>query len=301
MVILPPLYYTTSTMDQTQSAPADPTRVYTAAILLALFSFLTTLLILSPLCWHFRNGNIGATSLVAWIAILLLTTFLNALIWPHDNIPHWFSGAGLCDVEVKIQAGAQVALPASFAAVLRGLAAVLDTDHATLMQTKAQRRRNVVLDFSFCMGAPVLQMGVHEIVHYRRYAVLGIAGCSPILSESWLTFVLYFVPPMIWTVVDVVYAGELPFRSSLSPIGARKLILDTSSPHPPPPPSLPPNLHHHPRLGANDQIPLPAPLQHLHPLDPRLHAANVLAPRLRIPPSRATLQLARDARPCGVP
>lgn len=203
-----PRQYLTSTMAQSTTPPTAPaTQVYSVAVVIALFSLLIVLLILPPLFWHARNRNVGATSLVAWIIVLLFFTFINAMIWPSDDTSTWSNGIGLCDIEVRIQLASQVALPASFAAVLRGLAAVLDTDHATVMQTRAQRRRNLVIDLLFCIGAPLLQMAFHEIVHFRRYSIFGIAGCTMVPSDSWLTFLLIFIPPLLWTIVDVIYAG----------------------------------------------------------------------------------------------
>ena len=133
-------------------------QVYAVAIVLALFSLLLTLLILPPMFWHFRNRNIGATVLVGWIIILLLFTFVNAILWGSDDISSWYNGIGLCDVEVKIQLASQVAVPASFACIMRALAAVMDTERSTVIQTKAQRRRTYLIDLSWCVGFPLLQM-----------------------------------------------------------------------------------------------------------------------------------------------
>ncbi|KAK3701834.1 a-factor receptor [Vermiconidia calcicola] len=181
-------------------------QVFLAAILLALFSFIFLLLILPPMFWHFRNRNIGATILVAWVVTLLLFTFVNALLWPSDDISNWYNGGGLCDFEVKIQVASQVAFPASLACILRALAAVLDTDRATLIQSKAQRRRNYFIDLTWCIGFPLLQMFLHYIVQTHRYYVYGISGCVPAVSLSWVTILLMVVPPATWTLVDAYYA-----------------------------------------------------------------------------------------------
>ena len=165
------------------------------------------LLIIPPMFWHFRNRNIGATVLVAWTITALLFNFINADIWPDDNISEWYNGNGLCDIEVKIQAASHVALPASFACVLRALAAVMDTDNATVMQTKAQRRRTYMLDLSWCIGFPIVQMIFHFIIQPNRYYIFGVSGCTPSISASWLTLVLFILPPTIWVVIDSYFAG----------------------------------------------------------------------------------------------
>ena len=197
-----------STMEDSTLPPPPAGQVYTVAVLLATISLILLLLILPPLFWHFRNRNIGATSLVAWISTTLLLTIINAMLWSTDDTAQWFNGKGLCDLEVKIMIASQVALPSSLAAVLRGLAAVLDTDRATLTKTESQRRRDRIIDLSWCIGAPLLQMVFHELVHFRRYYVYGISGCVPVLSNSWLSVLLICVPPLIWTVVDIGYASK---------------------------------------------------------------------------------------------
>lgn len=190
---------------------SDSTKqVYLSAILLATFSFILMLLIIPPMFWHLRNRNIGATVLVAWVVLLLFFTFTNALLWPADNIDTWYNGVGLCDVEVKIQVASQVAFPASLACVLRALAAVLDTDRVSVLQTKAQRRRNYAIDLSWCVGLPLLQMFLHYIVQTKRYYIYGIAGCLPAVSNSWPTIVLIVLPPALWTIVDAYFAGKQP-------------------------------------------------------------------------------------------
>ncbi|KAK0285690.1 a-factor receptor [Friedmanniomyces endolithicus] len=135
------------------STPTTPTTApYPAAIALATLSLLVILLLLSPMSWHLRNRNVGATFLVAWTILINLQTLINALLWPHDDIAFWYNGAGLCDVEVKVQIAFSVAAPAALAAVLRALANALDTSRATLVKSRAQRIQDYVVDLSFCLG-----------------------------------------------------------------------------------------------------------------------------------------------------
>lgn len=189
-------------------AAGQTAQVYLSAVLLAIVSLIITLLIIPPMIWHFRNRNIGATMLVAWVIILLFFTFVNAILWPNDDLDHWYNGVGLCDVEVKIQVASQVAFPASMACILRALAAVMDTDNVTLTQTRAQRRRRYAVDLSWCIGFPLLQMLLHYVVQSRRYYLYGIAGCVPAVSKSVVTIFLLVIPPMIWTLIDSYYSGS---------------------------------------------------------------------------------------------
>ncbi|KAK0304536.1 a-factor receptor [Friedmanniomyces endolithicus] len=206
------------------SAPTTPTTApYPTAIALATLSLLVILLLLSPMCWHLRNRNVGATFLVAWTILINLQTFINALLWPHDDISQWYNGAGLCDVEVKLQIAFSVAAPAALAAVLRALANALDTSRATLVKSRAQRIRDYAVDFSLCLGFPALQMLFHYIDQPTRYLLFGIAGCEASVSKTWVTVLLMDVPPLLWTLVDSYYAililiRLLRYRTTMSTI-----------------------------------------------------------------------------------
>lgn len=194
----------------TATSSAGPTYpIYASAVLLATASFVFLLLILPPMVWHFHNRNIGATSLVAWTATLLLFNVINAIIWPRDDIEQWYNGVGLCDIEVKIQIASESGRAASLTCILRTLAAVLDTDRATLMKTKAQRQRGYIIDLVCCLGFPLLQILFHCIVQTHRYYIYGIAGCFPQTGLNWVTIFLIGVPPLLWTLMTAYYAGKM--------------------------------------------------------------------------------------------
>nr|POE56548.1 pheromone a factor receptor [Quercus suber] len=192
------------------------TQVYTSAIALAISSLLVTLLIIPPMCWHFRNRNLGATVLVAWIIYLNFQSFVNALIWSHDDISSWFHGVGLCDIEVKLEVASQVAAPAALCCVLRALAKVLDTDRITTMQSKAQIRKDTAIDITICVVPAVLQMAFHFIVQPERFYILGISGCVPAVSPTWVTVLLIYIPPVIWVLIDAYFSSKAIFPSPTS-------------------------------------------------------------------------------------
>ncbi|KAK5125549.1 hypothetical protein LTR85_000660 [Meristemomyces frigidus] len=198
--------------DIATSAISSAAPVYSSSIVLATLSLLTVLLIIPPMCWHYRNRNLGATMLVAWLVIINLQTFLNAVLWPADNINSWYNGSGLCDVEVKLQAAWGVAAPATLGCVLRALANAMDTDRATLVKSKAQRWRDYTIDLSWCIGFPSLQMLFHYIVQDRRYYLYGISGCVPSISDSWVGILLIYIPPVIWVLIDGYLAALIIVR-----------------------------------------------------------------------------------------
>lgn len=237
----------------TSTTPHQPPNlVYTSAIIFAFFSLLVALSIMPPLFWHYRNRNIGATLCIFWAILMNLLNFLNAVLWPNDDIPHWFSGTGLCDIEVKLQIAWSVAAPATLGCVLRGLANAMDTERMSLSKTKAQRWRGYALDLVLCVGLPGLAMLFNFFVQFKRYFVYGISGCVPTASRSWVTVVLLYVPPLVLVLVDAYFAGK-----GFPPLSYECLLfwflwLMISSSHPRPPLPLPPHFHRHPRQQPDD-------------------------------------------------
>lgn len=189
------------------TAITPPSPAYPAATAMSIASFLVILLILPPLIWHLRNRNIGATALIAWIVLINFFTFINALIWPNDDITHWFNGKGLCDIETKLSLAVGVAAPAALVCVLRALAAVMDTDRPVLNTTRAQRRRGCIVDVLWCTLPPIFTMIGAYVVQPIRYYIFGISGCTPAVDQSWLAVVILFMPPVIFTLIDLYYAG----------------------------------------------------------------------------------------------
>jgi pheromone a factor receptor len=202
-----------STFPSSAPEPEDLSQPYASAIFLATFSLLFALLIFPPMLWHSSNRNIGATSLILWLLVLNLQDFLNAIIWSHDDTARWFQGYILCDIEVKIITAAAVGVPSSVACVLRALAKVMDTERASLGLTKGQKRRGYAIDLLWCAGFPTLQMLFHYIVQTRRYYIVGISGCTPAVSRTWVADLLIIAPPVVWALVGGYYAGKLGFES----------------------------------------------------------------------------------------
>lgn len=195
-------------VEANMAIPADSTtpHPYPAAIVLATFSFLVILLIIPPMLWHYRSRNVGATLLIAWTIVANLQSFTNAILWPNDNIASWYDGAGLCDVQVQLQVACQIAAPAALGCVLRGLASAMDTKRAAISKTKRQRYANYAIDLTACLVFPAIQMVLYYVVQARRYYLIGISGCVPAISDSWLTILLIHIPPVIWTLIDGYFA-----------------------------------------------------------------------------------------------
>ncbi|OTA25597.1 hypothetical protein BTJ68_11274 [Hortaea werneckii EXF-2000] len=211
MVVMAPM----STMFARAAEPtgSNPQElVYTSAIVFAFFSLLVTFLIIPPLVQHWRNRNIGATLCVFYAMIMNLMAFINAVLWPNDDLEHWYNGSGLCDVEVKLQIAWSVAAPATLICVLRALANAMDTERLSLSKTRAQRWRGYAIDLTLCVGIPLLSMIFYFIVQSKRYFLYGISGCVPTATQSYLTVGLIYIPPLLLVLVDAYFALLILYR-----------------------------------------------------------------------------------------
>lgn len=181
---------------------------YPIAVFFATASLAMILLLTPPLVSHFKNRNIGATVLVASSILGDMVNFLNAIIWSTDDTASWYTGAGFCDVQIKLIVVLQIMYTAAIAMILRNLAQVMNTNSSGWSATTAKKRRNIIIDLVCCLVLPMFQMLAQWITQPFRYYILGIAGCTPATDGSWLYILLSLIPPLLWTVVDVYYAGK---------------------------------------------------------------------------------------------
>ncbi len=101
----------------------------------------------------------------------------------------------------------------SMACIMRNLAKALDTEQTNLSLSKAQRRRQTVMNGLFCFGGPIYVMLIHYIVQPNRYYIFAISGCTSSFDNSWPKLVLVFIWPPIICLVDAYYSGMCMIRS----------------------------------------------------------------------------------------
>ncbi|KAF2157984.1 STE3-domain-containing protein [Myriangium duriaei CBS 260.36] len=194
------------------SASSNLTSAYPLAIAQAVLAGIVVCLDVPPLVWHIKHRNFAPVVLIIYILLLNFENFVNAIIWSTDDISHWFPGVGLCDVEAKFIVASSTAVPAATLCILRKLANVMDTKNITISQTKAQKRRAFIIEILLCIGIPILSMIFHFIVQAVRYYIVGISGCTPALSQTWLAIITIVIPPLVITLGDVYYASLIAFR-----------------------------------------------------------------------------------------
>lgn len=178
------------------------------AITLPLFSSISIALIIIPFVWHYRNKNLPACTLFAWLILSNLFTFVNAIIWPNEDYASWWDGAGLCDIEAKLYWPIFTGIPCAVCCILRNLAKVLRIDRATMNTTKKQRRCMLIVDCLICFLVPFLQIVLHYCIQPNRYIIEAVGGCAASFDQSWPTIAIMYVWPVIFALAGCYYCGK---------------------------------------------------------------------------------------------
>jgi pheromone a factor receptor len=184
--------------------------LYPEAVILSVLGGITVILGIPPFIWHLLQRNVAAASLVLWVILLNLTNFINPILWPRDNVPEWWKGQVLCDIEVRLFVGSTVALPGALACIMRKLAKVMDTKNIVMAPSRAQRVGEAVLEILWCFGFPILLMLIYYIVQPIRYFLWGISGCNAAFDDSWPSVVLVMMWSPIVSLVGSYYSGNIP-------------------------------------------------------------------------------------------
>jgi pheromone a factor receptor len=182
-----------------------------SAVLLPLFALIAILLSLPPLVWHAKNLNIAASSLILWLILLNTSNFLNSLIWATSDWSTWWMGKGYCDIQIRIICGAITgALPGCVLAISRALARVLDTKRQVVHQDRRDKIKGYVFESVICFGLPVFFMVAYYLVQNARYFIIPVYGCGAPYDRSWVSAVLFFIPPVIMCLLSTYYSSKFP-------------------------------------------------------------------------------------------
>jgi pheromone a factor receptor len=161
-----------------------------------------------PLIWHWRNKNVPAVFLIIWLSVFNFCSFINSFIWPDDiSLLTGWEGGIYCDIQVKVLIAGFTGHLGAMAAIARNLAVIL-SDDAPVVRTKAIRRRELYKDLALCLAIPIFMMTVHYVVQPRRYILMTITGCTAAVDRSWPTIVLLFMWPPISALLAGYFSGK---------------------------------------------------------------------------------------------
>lgn len=174
-------------------------------ILVASLALPSCLLSILPLVTHIRSANFAAIVLILATMILNLQNFLNAVIWPKNNLENDWDGRILCDIEVKLSIGLSMSATGAIVSILRQTTIILDIDHVTLSPSSRQCMLKAAFEGTVCVLVPTIMMALHYVVQSERYWILPVVGCTAAFDNNWVTVILIFMPPILLCIPGSVY------------------------------------------------------------------------------------------------
>ncbi|KAH8815630.1 pheromone A receptor-domain-containing protein [Xylogone sp. PMI_703] len=182
------------------------------AVVLPLFACMAMVMCAVPFYLLWKRRNIATCLLIFFIVLQNFFDLINAALWPTDDFSTWWNGVGLCDIQSYLRSPITAGIATCMAGVSRNLAKAVDTDNANLLETPAMRRRRMAIDFIFCLGIPVLQLGLYYLVQVDRYYIITITGCVNVVDNSWPSIVIIHMWAPVFAVINAYYAVLVIYR-----------------------------------------------------------------------------------------
>lgn len=173
-------------------------------LILAAFSFIALVILVPPLCYHFQQRNIPASSLILWFCIQNLTSFINAVIWSGEDYNQRYDGKIYCDITVRILSGATVGLLCATACIIFNLFMIISAKNHGYLSRDSKTK--LVVNILMCWANPLLVMGVTVLAQTHRYDVARYNGCSAPWSYTLGSVMLVSIWNVLWIAVACVFA-----------------------------------------------------------------------------------------------
>ncbi|KAG2114051.1 GPCR fungal pheromone mating factor [Suillus cothurnatus] len=162
-------------------------------------SFISGVLVLFPLPWYCRAGNIAAVSIGIWLFVVNTINAIDALQWTGTyQIPSliW------CDITSALITAVNVAIPAACLCIcihLERMASFCQTS------TSITKRRRILLECLICFGVPLVYAALHLIVQPRRFDVYENFGCRSAIYPSVVTLFVVWIPPLALSLLTIFF------------------------------------------------------------------------------------------------
>ncbi|KAI9571967.1 STE3-domain-containing protein [Boletus coccyginus] len=163
-------------------------------------AFISFVLCMIPLPWHLQAWNTGTCLYMIWTGLACLNQFINSVVWNSDVInraPVW------CDISTHFMVASSVAIPAASLCINRRLYQIASVQSVT--KTRAQKRRDVIVDLSIGIGLPIIVMILHIVVQAHRFMIYEEVGCFPFTWNTPLAYPLFLAWPIVIGLVSATY------------------------------------------------------------------------------------------------
>ncbi|KAH9992961.1 GPCR fungal pheromone mating factor [Russula compacta] len=165
-----------------------------------IFSFIGFLMSAIPLYWHMEAWNTGTCLAMGWVGVGCLMQCINSIIWSNNMADRRI----YCLISVNIQAGLNVAISAASLCIVRRLYKIAAMK--PMMTTRAERRRELMIDLLIGIGIPILEMIFYWIISSNVYNIFEEFGPSISFAVTPLSLILFSFPPLLICCVSFVYS-----------------------------------------------------------------------------------------------
>ncbi|KAG1809285.1 GPCR fungal pheromone mating factor [Suillus variegatus] len=165
-----------------------------------ILSFISAALVLFPLPWYCRAGNIAAMSIGMWLFVVNTINAIDALQWTGAyQIPFLF----WCDITSALVTAVNVAIPAACLCICIHLERM-----ASFCQTSASvtKRRRILLECLMCFGVPLVYAALHIIVQPRRFDVYENFGCRSAIYPTVVALFVVWIPPLALSFLTIFFS-----------------------------------------------------------------------------------------------
>ncbi|KAH9964747.1 GPCR fungal pheromone mating factor [Russula compacta] len=178
-----------------------PNEVYTT------FSFIGFLMCAILFYWHMEAWNTGTCLAMGWVGVGCLIQCINSTIWSNNMVDR---ARVYCLISVSIQDGINVAIPTSLLCIVRRLYNIAAMK--SMMTTRAEKRREVIIDLLIGVGIPILEMIFVWIVSSNVYYIFEDFGPNHLFPVTPLALVLFNLPPFMICCVSFVYSSRTVYK-----------------------------------------------------------------------------------------
>ncbi|KAF8960683.1 pheromone A receptor-domain-containing protein [Flammula alnicola] len=169
---------------------------------LPVFAFVSAVLVLIPLIWHWRSRNVAILAMIFWLSIVDIIYGVNAIVWAGNvgnPIPVW------CDITSKFTVGASYALPIATLCICKHLEMVSSSRKVSFDNKDRQRR--MIFEGVMCFFVPMIFMALHYIVQGHRYDIFENVGCQAAVYISVQAIFIIWFPQLLFSVIALIYAA----------------------------------------------------------------------------------------------
>ncbi|KAK0485444.1 pheromone A receptor-domain-containing protein [Armillaria luteobubalina] len=168
--------------------------------LFPVFAFFGFILPLIPLQWHLAAWNSGTCYFMIWASLASLNQFINSIVWA-DNVTNW--APWWCEISIRIQIGASVAVPASCMCIQRRLYQIASV--RTVSVTRAEKRSAILIDSLLCVLFPLCFIALQYVVQGHRFNIYENIGCAPAIYNTLLSYFINLMWPIIIGLISASY------------------------------------------------------------------------------------------------